>query len=570
MARARHSARRTVKGAARRSRQRGAAPAPASRHPRFEAMAVAVEAAPAQDPREVVRRAAAKAGLGRWRVEPVAVAAPRAEYELLPPRRGRAPAPGAAWDATYHLRDQPGVAHAEPLFRYEVPDLHRPAARRAAGGGDHHRDTNDNYEWSLVRAGVIQAWPLFGAREPGAGVVIGHPDTGYTPHPELADPARLLASQGYDYDDDDPDATDDLTTGFLDHPGHGTGTGSVIVSNRGLAPGNDGPAFVSGVAPHASLIPIRTTESVVLLSMRALRHAIDHAVAKGAHVVSISLGGPLPSAALRAAVRRAVDAGTIVLAAAGNYVGVVVYPAVLDDVIACAASTIEDEPWSGSCSGDAVDITAPGASVWRAEIDRDGASPYAVTRGNGTSFAVATTAGVAALWISYHGWAKLVRRYGPAGVPRVFKSLLQSTCRAPAGWDRANFGPGIVDAQALLAAPLPEQVPARKLRDARRAAVATDATGLEAIVHLLPGASRTGVERAVAALLRVPDRELPKALQDVGDELAFQLVMHSPLREELERRAKRPAARAARARAPVLDRRDTSRRLRARVGGRPR
>ena len=40
MARARHSARRTVKGAARRSRQRGAAPAPASRHPRFEAMAL--------------------------------------------------------------------------------------------------------------------------------------------------------------------------------------------------------------------------------------------------------------------------------------------------------------------------------------------------------------------------------------------------------------------------------------------------------------------------------------------------------------------------------------------------
>ena len=114
----------------------------------------------------------------------------------------------------------------------------------------------------------------------------------------------------------------------------------------------------------------------------------------------------------------AVDAGTIVLAAAGNYVGIVVYPALLDDVIACAASTIEDEPWSGSCSGDSVDITAPGASVWRAEIDRDGASPYAVTRGNGTSFAVATTAGVAALWISYHGWAKLVRRYGPAGVPR--------------------------------------------------------------------------------------------------------------------------------------------------------
>ncbi|MGH7264584.1 MAG: S8 family peptidase, partial [Candidatus Rokuibacteriota bacterium] len=508
-----------------------------------------------RDPLDVVERVAAKAGLERWRIEPVAAGPPRrAEFELLPPRRGRTPAPGAAWDATYRLRDQPGVVDAEPLFRYEVPDMYRPATRRAGGGGGHHPATTNHYEWSVDKARVIQAWQLFGAREPGAGVTVGHPDTGYTPHPELADPARLLASQGYDYDDDDPDATDDLESGFLDHPGHGTGTGSVIASNRGPAPGDTGPAFVSGVAPHASLIPIRATESVVLLSMRALRHAIDHAVAKGAHVISISLGGPLPSATLRAAIRRAVDAGTIVLAAAGNHVWAVVYPAVFEEVIAVAASTIEDEPWSGSCRGDAVDITAPGASVWRAAVDRDGASRYVVTRGSGTSFAGAITAGVAALWISYHGWATLVRRYGTSGIARVFKSLLQSTCRTPRGWDTDHFGPGIVDARALLAAPLLAEVPARKLRDARRAAVVADATGLEAIVHLLPHAPRTGVERAVAGLLRVSDRALPRVLQDVGDELAFQLVMHPPLREELERRAKRPAAaRAAPGKAPALD-----------------
>jgi hypothetical protein len=531
-------------------------------------MAVTVETAPGRDPRAVVGRAAARAGLRRWRVETVAVAPPRTEFELLPPLRGRTPAAGAAWDATYRLREQPGVAHAEPLFRYEVPDLHRPAARRAAGGGAHDPRTGRDHEWSLKRVNVPAAWALFGARPPGAGVIVGHPDTGYTAHPELAEPARLLAGLGWDFAADDPDATDDLETGLLLQPGHGTGTGSVIVSDRGPAPGNGGPAFVSGVAPHASLIPIRTTPTVVLLSMRGLRRAIDHAVARGAHVVSISLGGPLPSPSLRGAIRRAVDAGAIVLAAAGNYVRVVVYPAAFDEVIAVAASTIGDEEWDGSCRGDAVDITAPGASVWRAEVDLDDASPYHVRRGSGTSFAVATTAGVAALWLSYHGWAALVRRYGPAGVARVFKTLLQSTCRTPAGWDRERFGPGIVDARALLAAALPAEVPARKLRDARRAAVAADPTGLEAIVHLLPEAPRTGVERAVAELLRVSDRELPRALQDVGDELAFQLVMHPPLRDELARRARRPpAARAAPRRPLAHDRRDTSRRLRARVRG---
>ena len=61
-------------------------------------------------------------------------------------------------------------------------------------------------------------------------MTVAHPDTGYTPHPELADPGRLLIDLGFDFDDDDADALDDLDEGFLDNPGHGTGTGSVIVN----------------------------------------------------------------------------------------------------------------------------------------------------------------------------------------------------------------------------------------------------------------------------------------------------------------------------------------------------
>ena len=321
--------------------------------------------------------------------------------------------------------------------------MQQPPTPRAAGGGD-HPGTAGNFEWSLQKANVIDAWALFASGRPGAGVTIGHPDTGFTPHPDLADPERLLVAEGFDFDDDDPNPIDDLDDEFLDNPGHGTGTGSVIVSNRGPAPGLPPPAFVSGAAPFASLIPIRTTESVVLFSTRGLRRAIDHAVSKRAHVISISLGGPLPSPALKAAIRRAIDAGAIVLAAAGNQVGVVVFPAAFDETIAVAASTFDDEEWAGSSRGDAVDISAPGASVWRARVERgsDGGFDFSVNRGNGTSFAVATTAGVAALWVSFHGFKNLVSRYGAAPIARVFKSLLQSTCRTPPGWDTANFGPG--------------------------------------------------------------------------------------------------------------------------------
>src|SRR5262249_7720716 len=146
----------------------------------------------------------------------------------------------------------------------------------------------------------------------------------------------------------------------------------------------------------------------------------------------------------------------------------------------------------------------------------------------------------------------------------------QASCRTPRGWDTDNFGPGIANAGALLAADLPDQIPARKTRDARRPVVAADATGLDTIVHLVPDAPRTGVERELARMLGVSDRAPPRALQDFGDEPAFQLVMRPPMRDALERRAKASATRAAgRGAAPLaIEPRLASRRLRARVGRR--
>lgn len=54
------------------------------------------------------------------------------------------------------------------------------------------------------------------------------------------------------------------------------------------------------------------------------------------------------------------------LAAAGNCVGVVVYPARYEEVIAVAGINKADQPWKGTCRGEAVDISAPGEFVLRA------------------------------------------------------------------------------------------------------------------------------------------------------------------------------------------------------------
>lgn len=500
---------------------------------RFESLAFRVEARREQAvvvARRVVRRAFPGQ---RWRVVPLD--AGKGEFEALP-RRGRRLTPAAAWTSAYRLRDQPEIVYAEPLFAVPAVEQHvappKSRASSSAGAEDDPR-TEADCEWSLEKMFVPAAWDLFGTARPGSGVRVGHPDTGYTHHPEIFG-SRLLTALGTDFEDSDGDATDTLVDGLLANPGHGTGTSSVIMSGVGAPDGSTTGAFVSGVAPFASLVPIRTTSSVVLWSMRNLVRAIRHAIDNGCHVISISLGGPAASQALHSAVQDAEDAGVIVLCAAGNQVYFVVFPAAFDEVIAVAASTIGDETWPGSCRGPAVDITAPGASVWRAEVVKSsGSIQHIVKRGSGTSFAVAGTAGLAALWLSFHGRSTLIAKYGKNRLASVFKQLLQSTCRTPSGWDTASFGAGIAHARRLLEAPLPSFPRAGGLRATARRMVSVDDDVFERIVHLLAPATRSGVARALAEFLRVSEADLPAVLHDVGDELAFNIGTDRALRERL-------------------------------------
>ena len=73
----------------------------------------------------------------------------------------------------------------------------------------------------------------------------------------------LDLAAGFDFVDDDADPTDPLGPG---NPGHGTSTASVIVSDFDAA----GVKGVSGVAPLATLIPLRVSNSVVHFSWTRL------------------------------------------------------------------------------------------------------------------------------------------------------------------------------------------------------------------------------------------------------------------------------------------------------------
>ena len=227
------------------------------------------------------------------------------------------------------------------------------------------------------------------------------------------------------------------------------------------------PAYLSVVcclpsraaAPRATLVPLRVTRSVWLLFDSDVARAVNYARSIGAHVISMSLGGEWFSA-LEEAVSDAVASGMIVVAAAGNYVRFVVAPAAYPDCIAVSAVNINDIPWVDASLGSKVAFCAPGESVWAAGyVDGNGQPRLENSRHTGTTFAAALTAGVAALWLAHHGRNALIARYGAARVQSVFLHLVRTVGhRRPAGWDTANYGAGILDATALLNAPLPDPV----------------------------------------------------------------------------------------------------------------
>jgi subtilisin family serine protease len=253
-------------------------------------------------------------------------------------------------------------------------------------------------------------------------------------------------------------------------------------------------------------------------------------------------------------VAQAIDSNVIVLAAAGNCVRLVVWPARFERCLAVAGSNVLDGTWKGSCRGSAVDITAPAQHIWRASRKPKETDPAAVGPGEGTSFAVALTAGVAALWLAHHGRPKLIQSLGPnERLQDRFVRLLRQTARVPTnGWDSSQFGAGIVDAKALLEAgiggpaPAPELVAGIEAVAAPRRATPLDADEAAAAREFLTEATG-GLEVATVdeALLDRHGLELIwLTLERQRHKGAFEAATPVPLSEALRQDLAKPQHRA--------------------------
>ena len=163
-------------------------------------------------------------------------------------------------------------------------------------------------------------------------IQVGHIDTGVRRHRVFGPWAdgrseTLLLEDGVNYKEPGELPLDPMNytrqgDEWMINEGHGTRTASVIC-------GYEAGKF-RGVAPGLPVIPYRAVNGVDLTTSRTKRvaQALSHAVRdRLCEVVSISLGSGAPATALQRAVATSYESGTIIVAAAGQPIKNVVYPA---------------------------------------------------------------------------------------------------------------------------------------------------------------------------------------------------------------------------------------------------
>lgn len=273
--------------------------------------------------------------------------------------------------------------------------------------------------WGVDRIDAEKVW----RRNEGEGINVAIIDTGVDPdHPDL------MANIEGKYSAIPPNVyTVD------DRYGHGTHVAGTIaaISNE---------IGVVGIGPKIDLWIVKASAGGILL-LKDLLESYDFVINtwfdddpnNNIQVVSMSYGGGY-SAPEAEMLQKAWDIGIILVAAAGNEGGAVIYPAALPFVIAVSAMNIDDQITGWSNRGPEIDLAAPGSGITSTYL-RGGYATW-----SGTSMATPHVSASAALAIASH----------PRMTSQEIVQLLFDKAEdlGDSGFDYL-FGHGLVDAQAV-------------------------------------------------------------------------------------------------------------------------
>lgn len=256
--------------------------------------------------------------------------------------------------------------------------------------------TDDPYATSQYYLGQINIFDAWDITTGDSTVTIGIVDTGtdFT-HDDLADKVAINRNDPINGIDDDLDGFTDNYYGWdlsennnnaqADINGHGA-----IVAGIAAASTNNSLG-IAGVGYNIRYLPVKTmnSEGQLNTAWEGIVYAADH----GADIIVCSWGGVVPTQFGKDVIDYATyDKNSLIVAAAGNSGNTdVYYPAAYNEVLSVAASNVNDQKWSGSTYGHAIDICAPGESIYSTNLGNS------YITGNGTSFAAPSAAALAAL-----------------------------------------------------------------------------------------------------------------------------------------------------------------------------
>lgn len=255
----------------------------------------------------------------------------------------------------------------------EVSSISRSALVKRFGSPD--PKANDMYHLDLLDIDKVSG--MGGKNKVKVAVV----DTGIDPnHPELKN--KIV----YNYNVANP-----LQKGLPDV--HGTHVAGIIGAEKDNGIGG------YGVNPNVDIYSIDVFGRSFFTGDYAIAEGILKAVDQKVQVINLSLGSSFPSPIIEEAVKKAIDAGIVVVAAAGNSAtNARHYPAAFDGVISVGSTNDKNNLSDYSNYGPSVDIVAPGEEVYNSIYDYEKKSSFGKL--SGTSMSSPMVAGAVSLLLS--------------------------------------------------------------------------------------------------------------------------------------------------------------------------
>ena len=211
---------------------------------------------------------------------------------------------------------------------------------------------------------------------------------------------------------------------FIDGSGHGSGIAGLIAAKHN----NIG---ITGINPRSKIYSIKVLDDKNQGTLASVVAGIYEAINNECQIISMSFGTYRNSEILHEAIRDAYKAGILMIAAAGNEKGDIMYPAAYPEVMAVGASDSYGKQINLS-SGEEMEILAPGEKILVTSLFGGGETV------KGTSLSTAqVTAAASLVWGKHpHRSADFIRK------------LLVNTAQRSNEW--GNNEVGILDIENAL------------------------------------------------------------------------------------------------------------------------